>query len=834
MKKSLLALFAGLCLIAISAHAENDSSKDWALAGAEVGWNDNKVMEKTSADIRTITTNCTGEIKFKEVNNWNVTWGSSATTILENNTYNLQPNTDGNIKLENPNHYDLTFVLNIQTGELKVSGYPNIQEPEETWYITGDSFSWADKDTGKMEKIGDNLYSVTTTATGAIKFKTAGEWEGGKNFGGNETIDSNNTYQLTSGGGNLTLINPSNYELTFELDTANGKLTVSGFPSEATDWIAYINGAPVVMPINEDGFPYYDTSIRGSDTTLGRWNLTWRFSNGTRNLTFGNSITENGTYDLVESTQTFSIPNDDNFAYTVTIDPTAEKPVMRITGLNTEVEGATWFLSYNSTAANGWQFNQPMSIQPDDTYMAVINLPQNGQNYLTVTNGGKIFCKQEGNEVKWDVQGTRYSPAPAGGNPTDKIVTASTQNDPMYQVTNGNDKCWILQTEGIWTITVDPRDASNPKISFTKGDIAVVSRKPSHMWMVGSFNEFAIPTESGGSIEPNGAISLAPVLDDEGNATDVFKGTFLWTNEDINVTLVGTYSATDAANWYGPKDQNSDGEYVDVVEFTDADDDGTYSYEGNAAVFTGANGATIDSRYWDIDTQPNMNANTVVTVIFNYRFNDTTHEDESTVEFFYDPEPVIAELDGQKVVYSTDGWQTVNYAPMRIDENRIWWAEIPEGSLVAGKKLLVAFSEKIDDDNTLYYVPATKEWNPEKNKYVYTITPGPTAMKMGKTSISTGVIDQVDDTGYSQEPNIFKESYWEYEIPYSAPIYTALDRNHLLVAFSTETIMTGVESIEAVGEGEVVYFNLQGVRVANPEHGLFIRVSGGKAEKVML
>lgn len=45
---------------------------------------------------------------------------------------------------------------------------------------------------------------------------------------------------------------------------------------------------------------------------------------------------------------------------------------------------------------------------------------------------------------------------------------------------------------------------------------------------------------------------------------------------------------------------------------------------------------------------------------------------------------------------------------------------------------------------------------------------------------------------------------------------------------------TGVDSIEAAEEGEAEYFNLQGVKVANPEHGIFIKVQNGKAVKVIL
>lgn len=45
----------------------------------------------------------------------------------------------------------------------------------------------------------------------------------------------------------------------------------------------------------------------------------------------------------------------------------------------------------------------------------------------------------------------------------------------------------------------------------------------------------------------------------------------------------------------------------------------------------------------------------------------------------------------------------------------------------------------------------------------------------------------------------------------------------------------GVETVEAAAaDAPVVYYNLQGVRVENPESGLYIRVQGNKAEKVAL
>ena len=47
--------------------------------------------------------------------------------------------------------------------------------------------------------------------------------------------------------------------------------------------------------------------------------------------------------------------------------------------------------------------------------------------------------------------------------------------------------------------------------------------------------------------------------------------------------------------------------------------------------------------------------------------------------------------------------------------------------------------------------------------------------------------------------------------------------------------MSGVEGVVAeTADAEVEYFNLQGVKVVNPENGLYIRRQGGKVEKVVI
>lgn len=51
---------------------------------------------------------------------------------------------------------------------------------------------------------------------------------------------------------------------------------------------------------------------------------------------------------------------------------------------------------------------------------------------------------------------------------------------------------------------------------------------------------------------------------------------------------------------------------------------------------------------------------------------------------------------------------------------------------------------------------------------------------------------------------------------------------------NADNVATGVDGIFTDSDSEAVYFNLQGVRVANPDKGVYIIVKNGKAEKVIL
>lgn len=65
-------------------------------------------------------------------------------------------------------------------------------------------------------------------------------------------------------------------------------------------------------------------------------------------------------------------------------------------------------------------------------------------------------------------------------------------------------------------------------------------------------------------------------------------------------------------------------------------------------------------------------------------------------------------------------------------------------------------------------------------------------------------------------------------------IYYNIDHLVNLMATATKKNSTsGVEAVEAV-DGKAEYFNLQGVKVANPDKGLYIKVANGKATHILI
>lgn len=71
---------------------------------------------------------------------------------------------------------------------------------------------------------------------------------------------------------------------------------------------------------------------------------------------------------------------------------------------------------------------------------------------------------------------------------------------------------------------------------------------------------------------------------------------------------------------------------------------------------------------------------------------------------------------------------------------------------------------------------------------------------------------------------------WQFDTSVPVEVFMTVDFENMTVLISG---VTGVAEIEAAEEAPV-YFNLQGVKVANPENGIFVKVQGGKTSKVVV
>lgn len=88
------------------------------------------------------------------------------------------------------------------------------------------------------------------------------------------------------------------------------------------------------------------------------------------------------------------------------------------------------------------------------------------------------------------------------------------------------------------------------------------------------------------------------------------------------------------------------------------------------------------------------------------------------------------------------------------------------------------------------------------------------------------------DNVYEGEIFIGGKGSWQLPDDFAGKVKMTVNLNDKTAKFEAETKQDSIEAIEAEA-AEAVYYNLQGVRVANPENGIFIKVAGNKVEKVI-
>lgn len=96
-------------------------------------------------------------------------------------------------------------------------------------------------------------------------------------------------------------------------------------------------------------------------------------------------------------------------------------------------------------------------------------------------------------------------------------------------------------------------------------------------------------------------------------------------------------------------------------------------------------------------------------------------------------------------------------------------------------------------------------------------------------AIAEGLKVNAQNATYAIEiPEAYQAAGTVYKVESATTKY-----NQQFASFLYANGENGVEEILAADDSEAVYFNLQGQKVANPEHGIFVKVVNGKALKVV-
>lgn len=150
-------------------------------------------------------------------------------------------------------------------------------------------------------------------------------------------------------------------------------------------------------------------------------------------------------------------------------------------------------------------------------------------------------------------------------------------------------------------------------------------------------------------------------------------------------------------------------------------------------------------------------------------------------------------------------------------------------TLVDGAQVLTLVKLNEQRDNADLYAFKT-----EDGKYLYAAS---------STSNYLRTQDTLDDAAKatisfneSNESTILFGSVTRNSLRYNSgnKLFSCYSSGQQPVSIYKKQVSTGVETVGVAEDGETMFFTLQGVRVENPQQGLYIKVQNGKASKVLV
>lgn len=385
-------------------------------------------------------------------------------------------------------------------------------------------------------------------------------------------------------------------------------------------------------------------------------------------------------------------------------------------------------------------------------------------------------------------------------------------SDPACLFTAATDGTYVLDYEGTLTSGFKINDGtwSNDAANFGSNGAALQVGEPYIMKVGGSTKDIAL-TEN--IANPHLVLNVA---------------------DPANPVLTITGQSQEAEYKYGIKGQIFDGENWNVVDMVENEDNGKWVL--TAEVVAGEFGVLVMDASTSAQTgwfsadgdgvlgsaqlgQPlalkenGTNFASTLVGTFTFTFDPSAMTLTVSGEGSDDPDPVVTMPENLYIVGNIAGcvWDTVN-APALTKSGNTFTIENVE---------IVSASEEISEGFFSFITVRGADWDTEVN----------TGDRFG-ASQADEVIEApatVTLTAYKAGVNASAAASWMIE----AAVYD------ITVDFAAMTVNVvkvgdGISAIEADNNAPAVYYNLQGVEVAEPANGLFIEVRGNQVRKVTL
>ncbi|MDE5843478.1 MAG: hypothetical protein K2H35_07080 [Muribaculaceae bacterium] len=576
------------------------------------------------------------------------------------------------------------------------------------------AYTWAPNDAAPFGQLqsteidGHTLYAKETTKTGGIIFLNKSSWTDQKQTADQKIVDGA-VYNAESPKDSepIAFIKDGKYVVNEEYNPPVSTGTDIYLRGTMNNWgtdAAYEFAASDT----ENIYTLTVTLTKGTEFKIA--DSGWKLNYGG-----GLDITPGQTYTLVSGSND-NLTAAEDFADVVLTFNKADG-TLAVSENGGEMPEINWYCAWNTGA--GWTFGHQFEKQVEGTYKVTVTAPEgSAENYFAVFQGF-------GN-TGWN-DGTRYTPL----NQEDVTVT----EEGTYKMQVGSDGAWVLESNGTYTVVIDPRDQAESTISFDWG---------------------------------NSTGEANVLINEAGDEDHSFK----------SFAMTEVEGEDDDYSWTGTLKQG------DELKFN----------------IHGVN------YYYDPSIGSISEDHTNGNLVIEYPLE----EGDGIVVFDYTSPLTLVVNVTKKTVTAT----LTDPAPATINITVDGNSEIHRMNLVAGSEDEYKTTHPINFTTGScvdFRIGATR-YNP-----VFTIVPA----AEGDAEVVEFTLVEANDTDAAPE--------WKGSTP-GTPVMVTINGKTLTGTVGPD-VQTAVEAIEAA-EGEVVYYDLQGVRVENPSNGIYIMIKNGKALKV--